>query len=151
MKSKKKELLWSAMIGLAGVIYILINTFMVSVADKNILDFLVTTMLVPAIALVICGMIMGRKNTLLQALPYLLIVTIALFGASIVSMFYMYHTGYVFEMLNNTKTTGNVMLDINDSITFGTVVQQGLICLVCACVGNGIGSKTAGALSKIRN
>lgn len=151
MEGKKKECLWAILISLVGCVYILYQTLGVSVTEKTIIDFLVTTMVVPAVVLIISGVLLGRKNKLMQSLPCLLLVSVLVFGASIFSTAYCYNTEAVFEMLKNTQTANNVVLEINESITFGTVVQQALVCLVCACIGNGIGNKTVGVLKAIRN
>lgn len=151
MEGKKKESLWAILISLAGCAYILYQTLGVSVVEKTIIDFLVITIVVPAVVLIISGALLGRKNKLIKSLPCLLIVSVLVFGVSIFSTVYCYETEMIFEMLKNTRTANNVVLEINDSITFGTVIQQALICLVCAFIGNGIGNKTVGVLKAIRN
>ncbi len=151
MENKKKEIVGAIIVSVVGCAYILFQTLGASIAEKTIIDFLVITMAVPAAVLIVCGVLLGRKRKLMQSLPWLLLVSVLIFGASVFSMTYLYHTGYVFDMLQNTQTADNIVLDINDTITFGTVVQQALVCLVCACIGNGIGSKTVGILKAIKN
>lgn len=151
MKDKKKALIGAILVSVLGCAYILLQTFSASVTEKTIIDFLVLTMVVPAIVLVIGGVLLGRQNKLGKSMPYLLLVSLIVFGASVLSMTYLYQTGYVFEMLQNTQTADNIALSINESITMGTVVQQALVCLVCACIGNTIGNKTVGILNKIKN
>lgn len=150
-KGKNKEMLWAIIVSVIGCAYILFQTLGNTITEKTIIDFLVITMAVPAIVLIISGILLGRKNKLMHSLPCLLIVAAIVFGASIFSMTYLYNTGYVFEMLENTKTTDNIVLEINESITLGTVIQQAMVCMVCACIGNGIGNKTVGILKTIKN
>lgn len=150
-KGFNKELLISIIGGLGVVGYIMFNTFAASLAGKDILYFLQITIIVPAIFLVAYGIYVGRKKTFMEALPKISIMTIIIFLASCISMVYLYQGGYVFTMLDNTSTSGNVVLDINSSITMGTVVQQILIFLVCACIGSSIGNKSSLILKKIKN
>ncbi len=151
MEGKKKESLWAILVSVVGCAYILFQTLAVSIAEKTIIDFLIVTMVVPAVVLIISGILLGRKNKLMQSLPCLLLVSVIVFGASIFSTVYSYQTGNIFEMLKNTQTANNIVLEINEHITFGTVIQQAMICLACACIGNGIGNKTVGVLKAIRN
>lgn len=148
---KKKGFALSIAVCLITIAYIGFSTVGISLEGKDIMHFMFTTIIVPALVLLCYGIIVGRKYTLLQSIPQISVTTLIVFAASCLSMVYMYHTGDVFDMLQNTVTADQVVLDINDSITLGTVVQQALIFLVCACVGSGIGSKSAAILSKIKN
>lgn len=151
MKKIGKEVLWSLIIGVAGSGLILFQTLAGNLADKTIIDFFVITMIIPAAVLLVSGMLMGRKNKLGKILPYFLVVTAMVFGVTVFSMFHMYESGAIWEMLANTKTSENIVLEINDSVTMGTVMQQVLICVVCTWLGTTMGSKMDGMLSKIRN
>ncbi|MBR6628027.1 MAG: hypothetical protein IKL04_08640 [Lachnospiraceae bacterium] len=151
MKKIGKEVLWSLITGVAGSALILFQTLAGNPAHKTIVDFFVITMIVPVVTLLISGMLMGRKNKLGKILPYFLIVTASVFGVTVFSMFHMYESGAIWEMLANTKTSDNIVLEINNSVTMGTVMQQLLICAVCTWLGTTMGGKMDGMLSKIRN
>ena len=126
MEGKKKETLWAMVVSIAGCAYILFQTLGGAAAEKTIIDFLITTTVVPAVVLVICGLLLGRKNKLMQSLPWLLLVSVIVFAASAFSMTHLYQTGTVFEMLKNTQTADSITLEINETITLGTIVQQAL-------------------------
>lgn len=151
MKKFSKEILWSFIVGIMGGALILFQALGGNLANKTIIDFFVITMIIPAVVLIICGLIIGRKNTLAKILPYFLIVTGIVFGATLFSMIHIYESGAILDMLANTKTSENIVLEINDSITFGTVMQQALVCIVCAWLGTMLGKKIDGILSKVRN
>lgn len=152
MKDKKKKaILWAVIISVAGCAYILFQTLGVPAEGKTIMDFMGITTIIPIVVLVVSGIILGRENKLKQSWPYLLLVTVVVCGASVFSMTYLYNAGHVFEMLQNTQVSDGVSLNINDKITAGTIVQQAVICLACAFIGNGIGGKTVGILNKIKN
>jgi hypothetical protein len=140
---KKINILFSMIITVLGIIYILSNTFGTIVLKENIIDFLITTIVVPAIVLILCGIIMGRKLPIRNVLITLVPITIIMFGVSVLSMIYIYHTGNIYIMLDNTVTLEGVDLIINDTVTFGTIVQQLLICCVCTYIGVWIGNKTS--------
>lgn len=147
----KRGLFLSAVFCLLAIAYVTFNTIGVSLTEKDIMHFMYTTIIVPAVLLLFYGILLGRKSTMIKVLPQISITTLVIFIASCLSMIYMYRTGYIFDMLENTITADNVVLNINESITLGTIVQQVLIFLVCTCLGCGIGSKTESILNKIKN
>lgn len=150
-KNNKKELITGVLACLIAGVYIIYNTIGIRLAQKDIMHFMCTTIIVPALILIVYGMVVGKGKTLLQSLPQISMVSLIVFIASCFSMYYMYHTGVIFEMLQNTTTSGDVVLNINDSITLGTIVQQALIFLVCACIGSGVANKVSEILVKIKN
>ncbi len=147
----KKGLFLSIVFCLLAIAYVIFNTIGVSLTEKDIMHFMCTTIIVPAVLLLVYGILLGRGSTMIEVLPQISITTLVIFVVSSLSMFYMYNKGYIFDMLKNTITADNVILNINESITLGTVVQQALIFLVCTCLGCGFGSKLGVILSKIKN
>lgn len=151
VKDKKNDLIFGLIASLLTIIYVAYNTIGVDLWKQDIIHFMTTTIVVPAIILIVYGIVVGKGKKLTKVLPSLFAVSLVAFAVSCASMFYMYHTEVIFQMLNNTATSGNIVLNINDSITIGTVVQQALIFLVCACVGSVIGNKSMTLFNKIRN
>lgn len=150
MKKRKKDIITAIIACLIAIIYVVYNTIGVALEQKDIMHFMCTTIVVPALILICYGVLAGKGKTLIQSLPQISVVSLIVFIISCLSMYYMYHTGVIFDMLQNTVTSGNVVLNINDSITLGTIVQQALIFLVCACIGCGVGNKTSAILEKVR-
>lgn len=151
MKNRKKDIMISVIVAALAIVYILYNTFGVVLAEKDILHFMGTTVVVPAVILIVYGILMGKDNQLSKVMVKASVPVIIVFAMSCVSMLYMYHTGDVFTMLANTVTGENVSLNINESITFGTVIQQALIFAVCVMLGGVIGKKFSGVVERIRN
>lgn len=150
-QSKKKTIMFAVAACLLTAIYVVYNTIGVDLGQKTIMHFMTTTIAGPAVILIVYGILVGKGKKLVQVFPQLFGVSLVVFIISCTSMFYMYHTEYIFQMLNNTATNGNIVLNINESITIGTVVQQALIFLVCSCVGSGIGNKAIALLDKVKN
>lgn len=150
-KNKKKEIILAVVVCMLTVAYVVYNTLGVNLGEKSIMHFMTTTIGGPALILLVYGIITGKNKKLVQVFPQLLTVSLVVFSVSCASMFYMYHTEYIFQMLNNTATSENIVLNINESITVGTIVQQALIFLVCSCIGSGIGNKIIALLNKIKN
>lgn len=151
MKKNKKDIISGIVVCLIAVVYVVYNTMGVSLAQKDIMHFMCTTIVVPALILLCYGILVGKDKTLFQSLPQIIVVSLIVFISSCLSMYYMYHTGVIFNMLQNTVTSGDVVLNINDSITLGTIVQQALIFLVCTCIGSGVGNKASVILKKVKN
>lgn len=151
MKDKAKEIILLATVVLVGIGYIAYNTLAVDLTQKDIMYFMSTTMLVPASILLLYGLLAGRNNKILKTVPGIIVVSAVVCAASVGSMYYMYDSGVIMDMLANTSTGEGVVLNINDSITVGTVIQMALILIVSACIGSGIGSKLTGLLKKARN
>ena len=152
MKRKSiNERIVSIFIGVAALVYMGYSTFGINLAEKDIMYFMYIVLIIPVVIVTVFGIYIGRGKTIIQSLPKLSIVGIAVFIGSCVSMLYMYNTGYVFEMLSNTATESSIVLNINDSVTLGTVIQQGLIFLVCGCIGTLVGNKSSKILQKVKN
>lgn len=151
MKEKSKEIILAIAIAIVGIAYIGYNTLVVDLAQKDIMHFLATTMLVPAIILLAYGLLAGRNHKMIQTVPGILVVAAVVCAASIGSMYYMYDSGLIMNMIANTATGDGIVLDINDSITVGTIVQIALIYIVAACFGSAIGGKLTGLFKKIKN
>lgn len=151
MRKKKNQIIVGSITCLAEIGILLAGTLGVSLSEKNIFYFWGLTMLIPALFAVVYGIVISKKNKMSEVIWKIIPVTIILAASACSSMFYMYHGGYISDMVINTKTGNGVVLNVNDSISIGSVIQMILVLFVCALAGSAVGNKLTGMMSKIRN
>ena len=76
------ERIVSIFIGIAALVYMGYSTFGINLAEKDIMYFMYIVLIIPVVIVTVFGIYIGRGKTIIQSLPKLSIVGIAVFIGS---------------------------------------------------------------------
>ncbi len=109
---------------------ILILVLGTQISEPSLYLFLSLSLVLPAL----CALVYGWKESQRKKVEFLP-VTLLFSLCACVYMYFMYHTGAIQTIVENTRAIDGFVLDFNTSMNIGTVIELEVIVFVCAILG----------------